>query len=75
AVVCGAWHVPALRDDSLTARADTALLKGLPKVRVATTWVPWTYRHLTRASGYGAGVRSPGWYEHLSATWTVRRAI
>ena len=74
AVVCGAWHVPALRDDSLTAKADTALLKGLPKVRVATTWVPWTYRHLTRASGYGAGVRSPGWYEHLWASHERPRA-
>ncbi len=68
AVVCGAWHVPALRDEGISARADAALLKGLPRAQVATTWVPWTYRHLTRASGYGAGVRSPGWYEHL---WTA----
>lgn len=67
AVVCGAWHVPALRDEAATAKADAALLKGLPKTKVATTWVPWTYRHLTRASGYGAGVSSPGWYEHLWA--------
>jgi hypothetical protein len=71
AVVCGAWHVPALRLDAPgapTAKADTALLKGCPKRKVAATWVPWTYRHLARASGYGAGVRSPGWYEHLWAT-------
>ncbi|MCK9686231.1 DUF5682 family protein [Scleromatobacter humisilvae] len=64
AVVCGAWHLPALRA-SVTAKADAALLKGLPKVKVQSTWVPWTYRHLTRASGYGAGIASPGWYEHL----------
>lgn len=64
AVVCGAWHVPALQAD-VSAKADQALLKGLPKLKVATTWVPWTYRHLTRASGYGAGITSPGWYEHL----------
>lgn len=64
AVVCGAWHLPALRT-SVTAKADAALLKGLPKVKLQSTWVPWTYRHLTRASGYGAGIASPGWYEHL----------
>lgn len=64
AVVCGAWHLPALRE-SVAAKADAALLKGLPKVKVQSTWVPWTYRHLTRASGYGAGIASPGWYEHL----------
>jgi hypothetical protein len=74
AVVCGAWHVPALRDDGITAKADAALLKGLPKAKVAATWVPWTYRHLTRASGYGAGVRSPGWYDHLWATHERPRA-
>ena len=64
AVVCGAWHVPALQAD-LPARADAALLKGLPKRKVASTWVPWTHRHLTRASGYRAGIHAPGWYEHL----------
>ncbi len=74
AVVCGAWHVPALRDEGITAKSDAALLKGLPKVKVAATWVPWTYRHLTRASGYGAGVRSPGWYEHLWASQERPRA-
>ena len=29
------------------------------------TWVPWTYGRLSYASGYGAGIRSPGWYDHL----------
>jgi hypothetical protein len=64
AVVCGAWHAPALVDLS-SVKADTALLKGLPKVKVQATWVPWTYGRLTLASGYGAGIESPGWYEHL----------
>ena len=50
---------------AIKASADAALLKGLPKIKVHTTWVPWTYRHLTRASGYGAGIAAPGWYEHL----------
>jgi hypothetical protein len=64
AVVCGAWHLGGLLAET-TAKADLTLLKGLPKVKVQTTWVPWTYRHLARASGYGAGIQSPGWYEHL----------
>lgn len=64
AVVCGAWHVPALKE-RVTAKADSALLKGLPKAKVQATWAPWTYRNLASSSGYGAGVISPGWYEHL----------
>jgi Family of unknown function (DUF5682) len=64
AVVCGAWHVPALAGRTAAA-ADRQLLKGLPKVKVETTWVPWTHRRLARAGGYGAGIHSPGWYQHL----------
>ncbi|GAA1016750.1 MULTISPECIES: DUF5682 family protein [Streptomyces] len=64
AVVCGAWHVPALRQRT-TVAADRALLKGLPRIRTDMTWVPWTHRRLSRASGYGAGIASPGWYAHL----------
>ncbi|MGW1028042.1 DUF5682 family protein [Streptomyces sp. NPDC002577] len=64
AVVCGAWHVPALRQRT-TATADRALLKGLPKVKADMTWVPWTHRRLSRTSGYGSGIESPGWYGHL----------
>ncbi|MER7464322.1 DUF5682 family protein [Streptomyces sp. NPDC097981] len=67
AVVCGAWHVPALRART-TAAADKALLTGLPKTKVETTWVPWTHRRLARAGGYGAGIASPGWYAHLFAS-------
>lgn len=64
AVVCGAWHVPALAART-TVTADRALLKGLPKVKTEMTWVPWTHRRLARRSGYGAGIESPGWYAHL----------
>ncbi len=66
AVICGAWHVPAL-DEMPPAREDAATLKGLPKIKVDATWIPWTNSRLTYASGYGAGVTSPGWYHHL---WT-----
>ncbi|MYR33151.1 hypothetical protein GTW20_12975 [Nocardiopsis alba] len=66
AVVCGAWHAPALRDlADYKVKDDVALLKGLPKVKTAATWVPWTHGRLASAGGYGAGVTSPGWYHHL----------
>jgi hypothetical protein len=64
AVVCGAWHVPALRQRA-SFKDDRALLKGLAKIKVAATWVPWTETRLAAGSGYGAGVASPGWYAHL----------
>jgi hypothetical protein len=70
AVICGAWHVPALAKMP-TAKTDNDLLKGLPKVKVAATWAPWTYGRLAANSGYGAGVVSPGWYEFL---WKQRSA-
>ncbi|MEU1900202.1 DUF5682 family protein [Nocardiopsis dassonvillei] len=66
AVVCGAWHAPALRDlADYSIKDDTALLKGLPKAKVTATWVPWTHGRLAASSGYGAGVAAPGWYHHL----------
>jgi hypothetical protein len=65
AVICGAWHVPALTDPLPPAAHDQRILKGLPKRKVACTWVPWTHGRLAAASGYGAGVTSPGWYHHL----------
>jgi Family of unknown function (DUF5682) len=64
AVVCGAWHAPALATLG-PAAPDARLLRGLPRVKVAATWVPWTYELLARESGYGAGVDSPAWYEQL----------
>jgi hypothetical protein len=64
AVVCGAWHVPALTELGAAA-PDDRLLRGLPKLKLQLTWIPWTYGRLAFASGYGAGVTSPGWYHHL----------
>ncbi|MFD7741161.1 DUF5682 family protein [Streptomyces sp. MJM8645] len=81
AVVCGAFHVPALAVLPTVAH-DRALLAALPrKVRTDITWVPWTHRRLSQATGYGAGVQSPGWYHHLFGTegdpvprWLARAA-
>lgn len=65
AVVCGAWHVPALTEPLPPATHDQRILKGMPKRKVACTWVPWTHGRLAASSGYGAGITSPGWYHHL----------
>jgi hypothetical protein len=81
AVICGAWHSPALAasgDDT----SDTELLSGLKRTKVQATWIPWTNSRLAYRSGYGAGVTSPGWYEHLwttpdervSSRWLARAA-
>ena len=65
AVVCGAFHVPALTDIG-PAAPDAKVLKELPKkVKTTATWVPWTHGRLSFRSGYGAGIESPGWYHHL----------
>ncbi|MDH6135927.1 hypothetical protein P3T37_005346 [Kitasatospora sp. MAA4] len=85
AVVCGAWHVPALSAAPAampTVAADRALLATLPKkLKTEITWVPWTHRRLAQHTGYGAGIESPGWYHHLfstqrdaSARWMTRAA-
>ncbi len=66
AVICGAWHVPALINMP-KQKEDNELLKALPKVKIDCTWIPWTYNRLSYRSGYGAGINSPGWYEHV---WT-----
>jgi hypothetical protein len=68
AVICGAWHAPALAGKLPPASADAALLRGLPKRKTTLAWVPWTHSRLAAASGYGAGITSPGWYHHLFTT-------
>jgi uncharacterized protein DUF5682 len=64
AVICGAWHAPVLLNPP-KQKEDNEVLKGLPKAKVECTWIPWTYSRLSFYSGYGAGISSPGWYEHI----------
>ena len=64
AVICGAWHVPALMHPP-KVKEDNLVLKSLPKSKIQVTWVPWTYQRMSAGSGYSAGVESPGFYEHL----------
>jgi hypothetical protein len=68
AVVCGAWHAPVLRWPLPPAAADVRTLRGAPRRKITLTWVPWTHQRLASATGYGAGVASPGWYHHLWIT-------
>ncbi len=83
AIVCGAWHTPALTSYPDSAKDDEKYLKKLKKVPVNYTWIPWTYERLATSSGYGAGVVSPAWYEMLFKNkrekvlnlWMTRAAV
>lgn len=75
AVVCGAFHAPVLDAAALkrfAVGADNELLKGHKRRSTLATWIPWTNGRLATASGYRAGIRSPGWYEHV---WTHRSQV
>lgn len=74
AVITGAWHSPALVSLE-KEKEDNALIKSLPKIKTKTIWTPWTYQHLSFDSGYGAGIASPMWYEHLWKTPSEKRTI
>ena len=63
AVVCGAWHTPALANMP-TKKHDAEILKGMKRIKIDSTFTPWTHSRLTMRSGYGAGIWSPGWYQH-----------
>ncbi len=69
AVVCGAWHAPALTAESLVAFAekDRAWTFGAATTKTEAAWIPWTHSRLSLRSGYGAGIAAPGWYAHLWA--------
>lgn len=66
AVVCGAWHGPALAEvDAFSAKDDEALLKPLKRQSTQATWIPWSFERLARQSGYAAGVLAPAWYQEI----------
>lgn len=66
AVVCGAWHAPALyQPDLFNTKKDAQFLKGIRKIKTKAAWIPWSYERLSYQSGYGAGVLSPAWYEMI----------
>jgi hypothetical protein len=82
AVICGAWHAPALdRLDQIKQTTDNARLKGIKKTKTNATWIPWSYDRLALQRGYRAGVIAPAWYHLLfhhrrevSIRWLSRAA-
>ncbi len=68
AVVCGAFHAPALTE-AVSAKADAPLLaavKALAKsIKLDVAWVPWSQSRLSLASAYGAGMPAPAWYADI----------
>jgi len=72
-VVCGAWHVPALRkmedknQEKELQKQDAELIKSLGKTKFEAKgqWIPWNNERLTMFSGYGAGIQSPVLYEKI----------
>ncbi|MGL4608701.1 MAG: DUF5682 family protein [Trueperaceae bacterium] len=71
AVICGAWHSPALRVEQYDDVVDATLLASFKTADIEAAWVPWSYSRLASWKGYGAGIQSPGWYQHL---WDTRNA-
>ncbi len=66
AVICGAWHTPALMDlKKYKTTADNALLKGIKRVKTQATIIPWSHERLSTDSGYRSGTIAPSWYHYL----------
>ena len=69
AVVCGAWHGRGPREDGFVGQGRCGAAQGVAESEGDGDLVPWTYGGLMFASGYGAGISSPGWYLHLWETY------
>lgn len=65
AVICGAYHIPALEINNKSSQEDKKILSSIQKIKMGFSWIPWSYQRLSRQSGYGAGVQYPKWYEYL----------
>ena len=61
AVVCGAYHAPALGDE-LPAMTDKALA-ALGRADCVLTLMPYSYPRLSAQSGYGAGNQAPAYFQ------------
>jgi hypothetical protein len=60
AVICGAYHAPALE---APAALPEAAVRALPKAQGVLTLMPYSYERLSRQAGYGAGNQAPHWFE------------
>jgi hypothetical protein len=65
AVVCGAYHGPALTHLQDSMSSDRELLKSWKGKKVRTSLIPFSYKRLTQQSGYASGIQSPKYYEYV----------
>lgn len=65
AIVTGAYHIGVLRPDFINRKTDKELLSKIKTSKTVASWIPWTYHRVSQQSSYGAGVKYPGWYQHL----------
>ena len=63
-IVTGAYHTSQLRNDNSLALTEEEI-KGLPHVASHLTLMPYSYYRLSSRSGYGAGNKSPYYYEMM----------
>jgi hypothetical protein len=59
AVVCGAWHAPAVLRE-VPVGVDKAALAADDRAKMEVAWVPWSHRRLA-ADAYAAAQAAPGW--------------
>jgi len=60
AVICGAYHAPALEAE---APMTDEQVRSLPQAEGVLTLMPYSYERLARQSGYGAGNQAPRCFE------------
>lgn len=60
--VCGAFHVPGLRENAPVTDEELA---ALPRADCIATLMPYSYYRLSSRSGYGAGNKAPAYFELL----------
>ena len=65
AVVCGAYHVPALDLKAYDEKEDLRLITDLQKTKTQAAWIPYENKRILSSHGYGAGVASTRWNELL----------
>lgn len=63
AVICGAYHLPALENHHTTKPSKKAA--RIKMIKTDAVWIPWSYRRMKQENGYGAGISNPTWYHAL----------
>jgi len=64
AVITGAFHTMGIKNIPFS-KDDEKLTKKLIDIECKSTLMPYSYYRLSSRSGYGAGSKSPGYYEIL----------